>query len=180
MSGCSMVRGSKRGTIGTRKRRSWGSNCISKGFAQAIEHRNAGLVGRLPSTRFFLLEKLNLPSPVRTAATPKMEGEAVLLAGEGTQFRDVKPNPLGRNQELEGAIMQEGNMKMRGRAANGGLEDGAHRGGIQTKLARPKSNNQRKGSKTKNRVRNRQNQKTADVILDLKARSKREPRQGHG
>jgi len=128
MSGCSMVRGSKRGTIGTRKRRSWGSNCISKGFAQAIEHRNTGLVGRLPSTRFFLLEKLNLPSPVRTAATPKMEGEAVLLAGEGTQFRDVKPNPLGRNQELEGAIMQEGNMKMRGRAANGGLEDGAHRG----------------------------------------------------
>jgi hypothetical protein len=66
---------------------------------------------------------MELKLPIGPAITPEMEEQGVKITRERTQIVNEEANMLGRDEELESAIMQARDTEVRSRATNGGLKN---------------------------------------------------------
>lgn len=132
----------KRNRVGSGKR--WISS-IQNGISKRLARLDTRAGSRGPRMSLLELEVLKLTMPVRATIAPKVEGEGVELTRKRLEASNVEANPPRANKELESTVGQERHSKVRCRAAEGHLKDGAHGGFIKAKFIAPKSNNQGKG-----------------------------------
>jgi hypothetical protein len=104
-----------------------------------------------------------------------VEGQFEQVALKGTKVSHKETNRLGRNKELENTITKLGDMKMRSRTTNGGLEEERNRVRRQMKLASAKRHNKSKGAGREVSTGNRKTQRAPNLPLNRKTGGKRKP-----
>jgi hypothetical protein len=100
----------------------------------------------MPGTILLCQEDSKLSFLVRAAIAPKVEGEEVLITGEGSKVSNEKTHTFERDKELERSVSKLRNTKVRSRTTNGGLKDHANGTGVKAELASSKSNHKSKRS----------------------------------
>lgn len=161
----------QRNRISSRKERSFDS--ISERFVARLSR------GRGTRMLFFKQEEVKLPTPVGTPIAPE-EGGLERVTKERKKIGDEETHGLGRDNKLEGTLAKLGDLKLSGRATNGGLQENTNIVRGEAKLGATKSSNQGEHREVETRSSDRQTKLGVDVRLDFQTRREREARELHG
>lgn len=89
-------------------------------------------------------EKVEFATPVRATIAPREEENFEGITKERTQIKDKEANRFTRNRKLESTIPQLGDIQLRSRASNGGLQEHTSRVRGETELAATEGRNKKK------------------------------------